>query len=846
MSASDWHCLTLADPNTLTELADTYRQPALFVLDEKRRSELGQFFTPSPIARFMASMLTARSNIRLLDAGAGVGSLSAACVEELASWDKAPQNIFVTAYEVDALLVNFLRSTLNECAKYCQSKGINFTYQIVQGDFIEKSVEIISGQKKLFDRADLSWDVAILNPPYRKVTSDSSTRHTLRRIGVETSNLYTAFLWLALKLVSDCGEVIAITPRSFCNGPYFLPFRQSLLKDFAFERIHILLSRDQAFRDDEVLQENIIFKAVRVGQSDLLKRKVIVSTSFDVEDDYISEREVPHSQVVQPDDPELFIHVIPDEASHQFSQQMEALNFSLDDLGLTVSTGRVVDFRAKAALKAFAEQGKTVPLIYPLHLSNGSVKWPNYSAKKPNALLRNRETEALLVPSGYYVLVKRFSAKEEKRRVVAAIFDPNCVTATRIGFENHLNYFHQHGDGLNPELAKGLAVFLNSTLVDQYFRQFNGHTQVNATDLRKIKYPSQQQLRELGAQFDAALPAQDEIDRIVMQRLNIMASESSSLNPIAVRKLIDEAIEILRMLNLPREQQNERSALTLLALLNLRPDTPWSEASSPLRGITEIMNFTRDHFGVQYAPNTRETFRRFTMHQFVQSGLVVMNPDKPARPTNSPQTRYQLDSSALMLFRVFGTKDWKRRLTSYIKAANSLGVLRAKEREMQLIPVTLPSGEKVRLSSGGQNQLMKKIIEEFCPRFTPAGIVVYVGDAGQKIRGEEIAYLERLGVKMSEHGKMPDVIVHFTQKDWLVIIEAVTSHGPINLKRHNELTELFADCTAGLVFVTAFETRKAMTQYLREISWQTDVWIAESPTHLIHFNGERFLGPYHA
>ena len=163
---------------------------------------------------------------------------------------------------------------------------------------------------------------------------------------------------------------------------------------------------------------------------------------------------------------------------------------------------------------------------------------------------------------------------------------------------------------------------------------------------------------------------------------------------------------------------------------------------------------------------------------------------------------------------------------------------------MALVPVRLPSGKRVSLTAGGQNELVKRIIEEFCPRFTPGGIVVYLGDTGQKQRHVEAGYLERLGVEIDEHGKMPDVVVHLKEKNWLVLVEAVTSHGPIGIKRHNELKALFESARSGLVFVTTFLTRRAMTKYLGEIAWETEVWIAEAPSHIIHFNGERFLGPY--
>ena len=312
----------------------------------------------------------------------------------------------------------------------------------------------------------------------------------------------------------------------------------------------------------------------------------------------------------------------------------------------------------------------------------------------------------------------------------------------------------------------------------------------------------------------------------------------------AAAKRVDEALDILTALNVPKEQQNERSALTLLALLGMRPRTAWREAEAPMLGITEMMSVFRDQFGKEYAPNTRETVRRFTVHQFVQIGLVMANPDDPRRPINSPDNRYQVAPTLLKLARTYGSTAWKASLAAFLVTADALGRLQPKEREMALLPVKLPTGMKVSLTAGGQNELVKKIIEEFCPRFTPGGIIAYLGDTGQKQRHVEAGYLERLGVEIDEHGKMPDVVVHLEEKDWLVLIEAVTSHGPIGLKRHNELKALFGAARAGLVFVTAFLTRRAMTKYLGDIAWETEVWIAEAPSHIIHFNGERFLGPY--
>jgi hypothetical protein len=307
---------------------------------------------------------------------------------------------------------------------------------------------------------------------------------------------------------------------------------------------------------------------------------------------------------------------------------------------------------------------------------------------------------------------------------------------------------------------------------------------------------------------------------------------------------VQEAMQILQELRFPRQQVNERSALTLLSLLDLKPKDPWSQSKNPLMGITPMMEFFAKYYGKRYAPNTRETVRRQTIHQFVQAAFVVPNPDKPSRPTNSPKAVYQIEPRSLMLLRQYGKKTWKKCVKEYIQSAGSLKEQYARERVMKRIPVILPDKGTIRLSPGGQNVLVKKILDEFCPFYTPAGTIVYVGDTQKKWAYFAEEVLRGLGVEIEEHGKMPDVLVYYAEKNWLVLIEAVTSHGPVNPKRRQELKELFACSSAGLVYVTAFLNRATMIKYLHEISWETEVWVADSPTHLIHFNGERFLGPY--
>jgi adenine-specific DNA-methyltransferase len=830
--------LLLGSGEGLLERVEFYRLDATRKLDPSLRSDLGQFLTPLPVAGFMASLFEPRrGHVRLLDAGAGVGSLTAAFVAAACRWEERPREISVTAYEIDPLLTDYLQSTLESCSAECARAGVKFSGRILGEDFIESGVHALSAGLLAPPQ---SYEYAILNPPYRKINTGSAARRLLSRIGLETSNLYAGFLSVAAGLLEEGGELVAVTPRSFCNGPYFKPFRKAFLGEMTFRRLHVFETRDRAFGDDEVLQENVVFRATKGLDP---SAPVIVSSSPGPGDEDVTLREVAQHQLVNPGDPDLFIHIVADGLGQGVAERMKAFDSALEDLGLSVSTGRVVDFRAKSYLRDEAGED-TVPLIYPVHLAGGFVKWPKEGGRKPKAIVATPETDDLMVGAGHYVLVKRFSAKEERRRVVAAVYDPMHIPAPKVGFENHLNYFHGRGAGLDPLLAKGLAIYLNSSLVDSYFRQFNGHTQVNATDLRSLKYPARDQLEALGAQVTDAFPGQEEIDSLVEGLFTHMSQETNQPDPVRAKRRIGEARSVLAELGLPRAQQNERSALTLLALLDLRPEMSWADSGSPLRGITQMMDFFAEHYGKRYAPNSRETVRRFSVHQFLDAGIVIANPDDPERPINSGKTVYQVEAGALGLLRKYGTGEWEAALAGFLSSVGTLREQYAQERRMNRIPVEVAPGQTITLSPGGQNVLVEKIIDEFCPRFTPGGRMIYVGDTDEKWAHFDREALQALGVTIDAHGKMPDVVVYHIEKNWLVLIEAVTSHGPVNPKRRKELQALFGGSSAGLVFVTAFLDRKTMVKYLGEISWETEVWVADAPDHMIHFNGERFLGPY--
>lgn len=311
------------------------------------------------------------------------------------------------------------------------------------------------------------------------------------------------------------------------------------------------------------------------------------------------------------------------------------------------------------------------------------------------------------------------------------------------------------------------------------------------------------------------------------------------------RDKTDQALAILRAVGVPREQLNDRSALVLLALAELRSGARWSRATDPLRGVTTLMKFIAEHYREKpYAPNSRETIRRFTLHQFVQAGLVLYNSDEPGRPVNSPKAVYRLSPEFHRAIRAFGTPKWDAELAAFRVAAPSLAARYAQPRDMNRIPLRLPNGEEFTLSPGGQSPVVRAVVEQFCERFTPGASPLYVGDTEEKWAYFAKDRLASMGVVLDSHGKMPDVAIYWEERNWLVLVEAVTSHGPMSRKRVAELRKLFEGCTAWPVFVTALPDFATFAKYAARIAWETDAWIVENPDHMIHFNGERFLGPY--
>lgn len=488
----------------LLSSAERRRVATLAGIDLNHQAEFGQYFTPDKAAQLVASMplLPPSGALRILDPGAGSGSLTAALVAQIIAEPRS-LHLHVTAVEVDEAVVPALLGTLEDCASAAADAGLTFTFTISNLDFLTES-----------DQIEGSFDIVIMNPPYSKMPAHSPARQYVAQRFVESPNLYAAFMAVGTSLLADSGQLVAIVPRSFTNGTYFQPFRQFMLDRLAINRIHIFGSRSSVFADTGVLQENIIISATR---SEVVGN-VTISTSLSHTDELV-DRQVEYSEIVHPTDLNRYIRIPSTGDESVIVEQMSQLPITLADIGITVSTGRVVDFRSRDQLIDPPLEAH-FPMVYPANIRHGRVLHPQAGGKVQQFSITSDRDLKMLVPQGTYVLVKRFSAKEERRRLVSGLWLEASNQEGPVAFDNKLNYLHMAGAGLEEDLAMGLCLWLNSTAVDTYFRTFSGHTQVNATDLRGMRFPSAATLRKLGHSFSEELPEQEVIDDLCAAALS--------------------------------------------------------------------------------------------------------------------------------------------------------------------------------------------------------------------------------------------------------------------------------------------------------------------------------------
>ena len=307
---------------------------------------------------------------------------------------------------------------------------------------------------------------------------------------------------------------------------------------------------------------------------------------------------------------------------------------------------------------------------------------------------------------------------------------------------------------------------------------------------------------------------------------------------------IEEAQEILRAFEFDAKRCNETSARTLLALAGLTEQSHWKDATNKRLGVRAILDWMRGPLSHPIAENSRETIRRFVLHQFVDVGFCLYNDDNPTRPTNSSKNNYRLSDEALRVVRLYGTDEFEIAVAEYLADVESFITKQQAARQTARIPVLLPDGQDISLKAGGQNELIKAMLEEFCPIFVPGGEILYIGDADSKLLVFDQQTFKSLDLDFDPHGKFPDLVVYDRQRGWLFLMEAASSHGPVDVIRYSELSQLFANSSAGLIYVSCFPDRPTMRKFLADLAWEMEVWLASDPTHMIHLNGSRFLGPY--
>jgi adenine-specific DNA-methyltransferase len=740
---------------------------------ETRRHGAGQFFTPPIVARYMANLAGILHNhTRILDPGVGIGILACAICES-ARVQKIP-SLSIVAYESDPILYALCSFTLNYARELLQEHGIELSIELHRQDFIEAMADQIS-QTSLWSgglQPQRPFDLVILNPPYFKVNQKDTRAKLVKDLVHGRTNMYTIFMSLAASSLRVGGHFVSITPRSFASGTYFQHFRCQFFGTITPELIHIFDSRRSAFEDANVLQENVILVGTRKGAVSVDASYVTLSRSRGLDDlAHPLIQQVQRRLIIDEKQKDPVLHLPTSDIDTHLLQAFRHWPNRLATYRLEISTGPVVPFRSSDMLTSaeYVKQGAAVPLLWLQHVRRMDIKWPLEHFDKPQGVLREAG-QKLLTKNTTQVLLRRFSAKEEPHRITAAVLLEGMFSTELIALENHLNYLYRPGGTLSQEEAIGIAAFLNSTLVDRYFRITNGNTQVNATELRKLPLPPLEQLTHIGQRVVNLQIEQDfdAIEGILMEELGkdlIVGNEEDDLqlpilkdSRISMGK-IQEAQRILRDLGLPPAQQNEISALTLLALCNLSETTSWESISTQPITIHNMMGFMKQHYGRIYAENTREVVRRQVIHQFEQARLVDRNPDDPTRPTNSPDFCYGLTKDAFEVLVQFGTREWESVVTNFLERHGSLWEHYQRSRQAVALPLKLADGKQLYLTPGKHNQLQIVIIENFGPRYAPSATVLYVGDTADKFVIYAKERLEQLGVPMTTHDKLPDIIL---------------------------------------------------------------------------------------
>jgi adenine-specific DNA-methyltransferase len=505
---------------------------------KEHRKGLGQYLTPLAITDFMASLFASKAGlVRILDPGAGAGVLCCALCESLALRSVKPARVEVHAYEADTALCESLGASLAHAGRWLEAKGIQFHFTVRTDDFVLQHAESLDGMPRLFRGSGEpeEFDAIIANPPYFKIPKSDRRAQLASAVVHGQPNIYALFMAISAALLKPGGELVFITPRSFASGPYFRLFRERLFGMVRPTAIHLFGSRTETFSRDEVLQESIILAARRDDRWFRHARghTVKISSSDGVRDLGDGEiRRVPLSKVLHYDSPDKVLH-IPISGDHEHvGRLVRSWPGNLRAYGLEISTGPVVAFRAAALLSRSGRVPAThAPLLWMQNVRPMEVLWPVNARGKEQYIRLCQDAEPLLVPNRNYVLLRRFSAKEQSRRLVVAPFLACKCFAPLVGLENHLNYIHRPGGTLSEEEGYGLASLLNSALIDVYFRTSNGNTQVSATELRAMPLPPLEAIVKIGRQAMHAASVIEDVDAMVADLCGCVPNSNGHKQP---------------------------------------------------------------------------------------------------------------------------------------------------------------------------------------------------------------------------------------------------------------------------------------------------------------------------
>jgi adenine-specific DNA-methyltransferase len=498
---------------------------ASWTLPERKKS-FGQYLTPVETARFMAELFEPRGKqLRILDPGAGTGVLSCALIERLAD-NQLNLSIEIDAYESDLDLVDYLKQCLLYASDWLETKGGRLRFSITTNDFILSHSEALKPEPGLFSQyGSEGFDLVISNPPYFKIPKSDPRAQASAIVVHGQPNIYMLFMAVSASLLKQGGDMVFITPRSYAAGPYFRRFREVFFSTMKPKAIHLFGSRTKTFERDEVLQENAILYARR---NDNWSRQtdnglVQVSHSAGAHDlSQASKRFVPLREILELRSRGRMLNIPIAERQDEIARLVNSWAGSLHSYGLEISTGPVVPFRAVPLIYSSGEvPEKHAPLIWMQHVTPMRVDWPKASFRKEQYIIINDISFSLLVPAENYVLLRRFSTKEERRRLVAAAFLRRNANSQFVGFENHLNYIYRPKGKLSEEEAYGLAAVLNSDIMDTYFRIFNGNTQVSATELRRMPLPPLSVIRAIGTRVMKSVDSRSNVDEIVSEALTL-------------------------------------------------------------------------------------------------------------------------------------------------------------------------------------------------------------------------------------------------------------------------------------------------------------------------------------